>query len=66
MYASDGKTLIEKKPSYLAWQSKDPIAWRWTIVNTAIRYIMEIRAKTSDPEIKKNADKTISTLMHYH
>jgi hypothetical protein len=66
MYASDGKTLIEKKPSYPAWQFTDPVGWRWTTVNTAIRYTMEMRAKTSDPEIKKNADKTIGTLMRYH
>jgi len=65
MYA-DGKTLIEKKPSYRAWQFKDPVGWRWTTVNTAIRYVMDMRAKTSDPEIKKNADKTLATLMRYH
>jgi len=66
MYASDGTTLTAKKPFYPAWQLKDPVGWRWTTVNTAIRYIMEMRSKTSDPEIKKNADKTISTLMRYH
>jgi hypothetical protein len=66
IYGSDGKTLLEERPAYPVWQLKQPLGWRWTTVNTAIRYVMEMRAKTSDPEIKKNADKTIGTLLRYH
>jgi hypothetical protein len=31
----------------------------------AIRYVTEKRAKTTDPEIRKNADQAIAKLMPY-
>jgi hypothetical protein len=36
--------------------------WRWTSVSGAIRYVTEMRDKTDDPTIKKNAENTIAIL----
>jgi hypothetical protein len=38
----------------------------WTTVNTAIRYVPEMRTKTADPGIEKNADQTLAELMKLH
>ena len=66
IYASDGKTLFAKKSTGFAWALDPAQGYRWATVNATIRYVLEMRAKTSDPEIKKNADKTIATLLRYH
>jgi hypothetical protein len=69
MYASDGKTLVEKKPTGSSiWQiegkqAEGPPALPWTTVNTAIRYVIEARDKTKDPTIRNNADQTLTALM---
>ena len=65
-YGSDGKTLLAKKPVGFAWGLEQSQGYRWATVNATIRYVLEMRAKTADPEIKKNADKTIATLLRYH
>jgi hypothetical protein len=39
---------------------------RWTTVNGAIRYILEMRERTADPALKANAEKTLDTLMQLH
>jgi hypothetical protein len=68
MYGSDGKTLVEKKPTGAsAWQiegpqTEGPPPLPWTTVNTAIRYVLEMRDKATDPAIKKNADETLAKL----
>jgi hypothetical protein len=36
--------------------------WRWTDVRGAIRYVTQMRDKTNNPVIKKNADKTLAIL----
>lgn len=72
MYGSDGKTLVEKKPTgATAWriegpQTQGPPPLPWTTVNTAIRYVLEMRDKTTDPAIKKNANHTLAKLMTLH
>jgi len=38
----------------------------WISVDTAIRYVTEMRAKTSNPLIKKNADRTLAKLKSLH
>jgi hypothetical protein len=51
-----------------------PLAWRisyypvtaWITVGTAIRYVTEMREKSSDPVIKKNADETLAELLDLH
>ncbi len=35
-------------------------------VDTAIQYVTQIRDKTADPVIRKNANKTLATLKRYH
>jgi len=35
----------------------------WTTVNTAIRYVLEQKAKTTDAAVKVNADETIKALL---
>jgi hypothetical protein len=67
MFGPDGKTEIEKKATgYSAWKIEGPAFPPWTTVNTAIRYVLEMRNKSSDPVIKKNADETISKLLTLH
>jgi hypothetical protein len=67
MYGPDGKTLVEKKPAgYRVWQIQGSPGPPWTTVNTAIRYVLEMRDKTTDPAIKKNADQTLAKLLRLH
>ena len=49
-----------------AWQIEKTPALAWTTVNTAIRYVLEMRIKTNDPSIKKNADETLEKLLKRH
>lgn len=72
VYGSDGKTLVEKRPTGSAvWQiegsqADGPPPARWTTVNTAIRYVLEVQNKTTDSVVKKNADETLAKLMALH
>jgi len=67
MYGSDGKTVKEKKPSGCSfWQIDGSLGAPWTTVNTAVRYVLETRAKTTDPVIRKNADETLAKLLQLH
>jgi hypothetical protein len=71
-YAPDGRTVVEKKPTGChAWQIQNPSGpgvqgAPWTTVNTAIRYVLEMRAKTNDQVIRRNADATIARLLKVH
>ena len=38
----------------------------WTTVNTAIRYVLEQKAKATDAAVKKNADETIEAMLALH
>jgi hypothetical protein len=48
------------------WKVKGSPGDPWTTVNTAIRYVLEMREKATDPAIKKNADQTIAKLLRLH
>jgi hypothetical protein len=48
------------------WKVKGSPHNPWTTVNTAIRYVLEMREKATDPAIKKNADQTIAKLLRLH
>ena len=66
-YGPDGKTVVSKKPSGTrGWQIDDPRGIPWTTVNTAIRYALEMRNKTTDPALKKNSDDTLAKLLQLH
>ena len=62
----DGQKVVkEMKGPALEWQIDGSLEKSWTTVNTAIRYVLEGRSKTTDPATKKNADKTLEALLHY-
>ena len=67
MYSSDGKTLLEKRPTgsriWLIQGTQGPPV---TTVNTAIRYVLEMREKATDPVRKNNADQTLARLLKLH
>jgi hypothetical protein len=58
-YELDGKTVTKEMTGPPGWQITDPQGVPWTTVNTAVRYVLEMRNKTRNPTIKKNADKTL-------
>jgi hypothetical protein len=67
MYGPDGKTLLNKKPAGTrVWQIKDPQGLPFATVNTAVRYVLEMRDKTTDPAIRKHADETLARLLERH
>jgi len=67
IYGSDGKTLVEKRPTgSRVWIIKGAQGQPVTTVNTAIRYVLEMQEKTTDPVIKKNADQTLAQLLRLH
>lgn len=66
-YGPDGKTVIEKRPAgYRGWAIQGSPGTPWTTVNTAIRYVLEKRAATSDPVTRRNADATLTQLLKLH
>lgn len=64
--SSDGKQEDRVNPKTTYWKISGSQGNPWTTVNTAIRYVLEKRAETSDPQIKKNADATLSQLLKLH
>jgi hypothetical protein len=67
-FRSDGNVLKVDKivTGPAAWQIEKTPALPWTTVNTAVRHVLEMRAKTSDRSIKKNADETLDKLLKRH
>jgi hypothetical protein len=65
-YKSDGTTVDKVMTGPPAWQIEGRPSTPWTTVNTAIRYLLEARTQTKNPEIKKNADESISELLKLH
>ena len=45
------------------WKIADSPPEQWITVNTAIRYVTEMRDKTTDPAIKQKANQTLAKLM---
>lgn len=63
----NGKLVQGEATGYpMTWQILHPLDTPFTTVNSAIRYILEKRDKTSDPVIKQNADKTLAALLRLH
>jgi hypothetical protein len=62
----DALTYGDVKAGPPAWQIEDPQGPPWTTVNTAIRYVLERRNKTTDPAVRKNADETLAKLLKFH
>jgi hypothetical protein len=61
-YGPDGK-LVEKKPTgSLFWQIKGKPGPPVATVNTAIRYVLQMRSQTHNPVIRENADRTLAVL----
>jgi len=61
----DGKTVTKEMTGSPEWTISSPRQPPWATVNTAIRYVLEMRSKTRDPVIQSNADKTVKALLHY-
>jgi len=62
----DAMEVAEVKTTPPAWRIESPQGPAWATVNAAIRYLLEMREGTRDPETKKNADETLSRLLHFH
>jgi hypothetical protein len=60
---ADGKTVEREIAGPVQWRIQGHPDFAWTTVNTAICYVIEMRAKTNDPVIKKNANDSIAILM---
>lgn len=65
VFKEDGKTVEREISGPEEWKIEGSAESRWTTVNAAICYVLEMRSKTTDPTVKANADKTIAALMHY-
>jgi hypothetical protein len=63
---SNGRQEDKVNPKVTYWKIKGSQGMPWTTVNTAIRYVLEMRNKTFDPAIRKNADDTIAKLLKIH
>ena len=49
----------------LAWRIEDTSFQPLITLNTAIRYVRQVRERTSDPVVKRNAASTLSILEYY-
>jgi hypothetical protein len=61
--ARDG--AVKQSTGPYAWKLEYPSFEPLVRLDTAIRYVTERRDKTTDPAIKKNADKTLTILKRY-
>lgn len=48
------------------WKVADSPPEQWITLNTAIRYVTEMRDRAADPVIKTNAEQTLAKLMSLH
>jgi|SRR5215813_3895633 len=65
MFGPDGKTPIEEGKGTPEWKIDASPLELFTTVNTAVRYVLEQRERTTDPSVKANADKTLRALLKY-
>jgi hypothetical protein len=56
-----GRTIKETTGPW-QWKVTGPLKERWTTINKALKYVAQMRDSSSDPVIKKNAEKTIKIL----
>ena len=57
----NGKT--EKAPVGMEWRIRGAHITRFMTVNAAIRYVLQSERKSTDPQIKRNADRTLAILL---
>ena len=66
-WGADGKPIPAKplrEPK--RWLIQGPPPSPFLTVTAAIRYVLEERSKTTDPEIRENADATLKKLLQMH
>lgn len=61
--ATDGTAKEFNGP--LAWRVEDTSFEPLISLDTAMRYVRQVRDKTTDPVVKKNAARTLTILKHY-
>lgn len=64
-YGADGKTIVSDKElaDLRVWLIDGEPQKPWTTVNTAIRYVLEIKNKTKDADLRQNAEETLQKLL---
>jgi hypothetical protein len=64
----DGKMTVEKKevPGRKVWQIEGQPPAPFLTVNAAIRYVVEAERKTTDADIKANAEASLTKLLELH
>lgn len=66
-WGADGKPVPAKPTGEpKRWLIQGPPLPSFLTVTAAIRYVLEQRAKTEDPVIRKNADETLAALLQLH
>jgi hypothetical protein len=65
-YGTAGKKRTSEKQGPAEWKIDAPQGDSFTTVNTAIRYVLEARNHTADRAVKKNANRTLASLLKYH
>jgi hypothetical protein len=61
--APDG--AVKRVNGAYAWRIEDPNFEPLVTLDTAVRYVTEMRDKTAEPSIKNNADRTLTILKGY-
>jgi hypothetical protein len=61
--ATDG--TVKELDGPFAWRIEDTSFQPLITLNTAIRYVRQVREKTTDPAVKRNAASTLSILEYY-
>jgi hypothetical protein len=61
--AADG--TVKELDGPLAWRVEDTSFQPMITLNTAIRYVRQVRQKTNDPVVKRNAASTLRILEYY-
>jgi hypothetical protein len=64
-FHKNGKMEEKEMIGPMEWQIDGSPEQPWTTVNTAIRYVLEVRDKTNNPVIRRNADRTITELLKW-
>lgn len=62
----DGKQEDRINPKWTYWKIVGPQGNPWTTVNGAIRYVVEMQRKTTDPVLKRNAERSLALLLKQH
>lgn len=66
MFYSPNGAVAEKRPNGCnGWRIEGSLDKPFATVNAAIRYVLEMRNKFTDPAVRKNADETIQQLLKW-